>query len=124
MPAFATITTTNVLNPTTVTGAPTAPGTNYSTPVIVGYVSFRYAPNFIINQGGLNTTNSATFYTLVGDSPNPTNETCIATNTFALTNAASATVIPSTITVPIYGTVETVVTNNTLVWHQVITTTP
>ena len=122
--ASAGLTTTNTLVPTTISGSPTSPGTNFSTPVIVGYVSFRYAPNLVINQGGLNTTNSAAFFTLVGTGTNPTNETCISTNTFNSTASGSISVTPASITVPIYGCVMTVVTNGTQVWQQVITTTP
>lgn len=122
--ARATITTTNTLPPTVITGTPAAIGTNFSAPVIVGYVQFRYAPNFVISHNGLLTTNTAIFYTQISASSATATGQTIATNTFAVTNAASATVVPGTVTVPIYGWVQTVVTNNTTVWQSVITTTP
>jgi len=122
--AQAAITVTNTLNPTTISGSPSSPGTNYSTPVIVGYVSFRFNPNFVISQGGLNTTNSAVFYTYVDATTNISFSQCIATNTFSATNSGSITVLPANVTVPIYGWNETIVTNGTTVWQSVITGTP
>jgi len=123
--AQATITITNTLNPTTISGTPSVPGTNYSTPVVVGYVTFRFNPNFIINQGGLNSTNSALFLTKISTDTNTLYGQCISTNTFPSTNAGALSVLPGNATsIPIYGWQETIVTNNTTVWHQVITGTP
>ena len=124
--AFGTITTTNTLTPTTLAGTPAATVTNYSAPVVVGYVSFRYTPNFVINQAGLNTTNSFTNYTILslttnyGDSAGWFNN---STNLFAVTNQGALT-IPLSGTVPVYGWTQTIVTNSTLVWQQAIFTTP
>ena len=124
--SFGTITTTNTLSPTTLAGTPALTVTNYSAPVVVGYVSFRYNPNFVINQAGLNTTNSFTNYTtlsLTTNSADPAGWFQNSTNLFATTNQGSLT-IPLSGTIPVYGWTQTITTNSTLVWQQVILTTP
>ena len=121
----AGITITNTLAPTTLAGTPTALVTNNSTPVIVGYASFRFNPNFVINQGGLNTTNSFTNYTKLSLDTNTAFGVVVSTNLFASTNAGSITVpAPNNQTIPIWGWTQTVVSNSTVVWQQVVTQTP
>jgi hypothetical protein len=124
--SFGTITTTNTLSPTTLAGTPALTVTNYSAPVVVGYVGFRYNPNFVINQAGLNTTNSFTNYTILSLTTNvgdPAGWFNNSTNLFAVTNQGSLT-IPLSGTVPVYGWTQTIVTNSTVVWQSAITTTP
>ena len=124
--ADATITTTNTLNPTTLAGTPTTPVTNYSAPVIVGYVSFRYNPNLIINQSGLNLTNSFTNFTQLSLTTNVTDalaSVVTTTNLFAVTNQGSLT-IPLSGQWPVYAWTQTIVTNSTVVWQSAILTTP
>lgn len=119
-----TAVSTNILTPVTLNGTPASPGTNYSTPVVIGYISYRYNPNFVVNQGGLLGTNSAVFNILVGASTNPASDAVLGTLTFPATNAASLNFQLSSYQQPIYGIVQSVVTNNTLIWHQFVNTPP
>lgn len=122
--ASATITTTNTLNPTTLSGTPSAPATNNSTPVIVGYVNFRFNPNFVINQAGLVSVTGFTNYLKFSLDTNTAFGTIAATNLFSATNSASLTVSPANLSIPVYGWTQTVVTNSTTVWQSVVTGTP
>ena len=122
--AQPTSVSTNTLNPTTLAGTPAMFVTNYSTPVIVGYLAYSGNPQFVVNQNGLNTTNSFTNYTQFSLSTNVATGLNVTTNTFAATNAASLTpTLPTSQTVPIYGWTQTIVTNSTLVWQSVLKTT-
>jgi len=123
--AQAGLTVVNTLNPTTLAGTPSVLVTNNSSPVIVGYASFRFSPNFVINQGGLNNTNSFVNYTKLSFDTNADFGVVVSTNLFSTTNASALTVpAPTSQTIPIYGWTQTVVSNSTVVWQQVVTQTP
>lgn len=114
--AFSAIVSSNLLTYAATGGA----STNYGTPVLIGQAYIQNPPTFLISDNGVVNTNALVVYVQYGLSTASNQMTTVATYTKPTTNAADGTVIPSGITINIYGQTQVITTNNVTVGSKAI----
>ena len=122
--ARATITTTNFLNPTTLTGTPAAIVTNYGFPLLIGYVFVPNPPSTQVYHSVLTTTNDILWNLQVGTSANSNQMTTVLT-LYPTTNALETIVAPpNTTKIALYSQVQTIATNTVTTYSTAIFNNP
>lgn len=114
--AMAEITSSNLLTYVAVNG------TNNGNTIRIGTAFISTTPTFIIQSGGLATTNALSVNIQYG--LDTTNFSSVATYSQSTTNAQDGTVTPSGITLTIYARAQVITTNSVNVGAKAVFTSP